>query len=440
MKILLFLSLLIFKTCLGQTPCATDEYNKPFIEQNPQKYAEIEKDIQRYLKAPRVKSDGTYVIPIVVHVVYNDWRENLHDSIIYQQLKVLNDRFNLRNADTVLLTDTLQNWKGNFKISFELAHLDPEGYPTTGITRTHTNVGEFSYYSNNVKKSSQGKAGWPNNRYLNIWICDLYDGLMGYAQFPGGEDWSDGVVVDWQSVGDRVYSWTYPMFHSWAKGHVLVHEIGHWLNLHHPWGDWGPCGDDYIPETGLQDGPIYPSAQCPDTLFSQCDTPERVFVKHYMDYVGADCMCTFTKNQVARGIASLENSRVELLNSYVPKPILTGFENTKVRPTFTKGRIILEFPQYEGTLKIAIYDMLGREIHMRQTTFPFIDIKLNIPNGSYIIDVLKKDKRVFQQKIIINSGSPYGANLNYLNLKTKAGVANSLLSNPITIIGPKTLR
>ena len=103
----------------------------------------IEKDIQNYLRSPQKKSEESYIIPVVVHIVYNDWRENLHDSIIYQQLKVLNDRFNLRNADTVLLTDTLQNWKGNFKISFELAHIDPEGYPTTGITRTKTNVGEF---------------------------------------------------------------------------------------------------------------------------------------------------------------------------------------------------------------------------------------------------------------------------------------------------------
>ena len=411
-QLLTFWFLLLFNVVMAQSPCATDEYNKPFIDANPEKYDKIEKDIQNYLRGPKKKSEEGYIIPIVFHIVYNDWRENLHDSVIYQQLKILNDRFNLRNADTVLLTDTLQNWKGNFKISFELAHLDPEGYPTTGITRTHTNVGEFSYYSNNVKKSSQGKRGWPNDRYLNIWICDLYDGLMGYAQFPGGEDWSDGVVVDWQSVGDRVYSWTYPMFHPWAKGHVLVHEIGHWLNLHHPWGDWGPCADDFIPETGLQDGPIYPSAQCPDTLFSQCDTPERVFVKHYMDYVGADCMCTFTKNQVARGIASLETNRMDLLNSYVPKPQLTGFENTIVRPTFTKGRVILQFPDYKGMLQIIIYDMLGRRVYTESTTFPFIDMRLNMPNGSYIIDVFKNTERVFQRKIIINNASPYGASIN----------------------------
>ena len=88
-KVLIVLFLLLCKIVLSQPPCATDEYNKPFIEDNPQRYDKIEKDIQNYLRSPKKKSEDSYIIPIVVHIVYNDWRENLHDSIIYQQLKVL---------------------------------------------------------------------------------------------------------------------------------------------------------------------------------------------------------------------------------------------------------------------------------------------------------------------------------------------------------------
>jgi len=134
-----------------------------------------------------------------------------------------------------------------------------------------------------------------------------------------------------------------------------------------------------------------------------------------MEYAGADCLCTFTKNQVARGIASIETNRMDLLDNYVPKPILNGFENTIVRPSFTKGRVILQFPDYEGELQIIIYDMLGRIVYIEYTTFPFIDMRLDLPNGSYLIDVLKKSERVYQRKIIINSVSPYGASLNIFN-------------------------
>ena len=106
---------------------------------------------------------------------------------------------------------------------------------------------------------------------------------------------------------------------------------------------------------------------------------------------------------------------MDLLNNYVPKPILNGFENTVVRPTFTKGRVILQFPEYEGILEIRFYDILGRVVYTETTTFPFIDIRLNVPNGSYIIDVFKEGERVYERKIIINSASPYGASLNIFN-------------------------
>ena len=128
-----------------------------------------------------------------------------------------------------------------------------------------------------------------------------------------------------------------------------------------------------------------------------------------MEYAGADCMCTFTKNQVARGIASLKTNRMNLLNNYVPKPQLTGFENTIIRPTFTKGRIILQFPEYSGRVEIRIYDMLGRIIYRASTYQPFIDIRLDSPDGTYLIDLIKDGNTVLQKKIMINSGSPYGA-------------------------------
>ena len=397
----------------SQHMCGTDSYNKPLIDANPEIYEQIERDIQNYLKMPKQKSGHQITIPVVFHIVYNDDVENIPDSVIYQQLEVLNESFNVRNTDTVILTDTLKKWVGNFEINFELAYTDPYGLPTGGITRTHTPMSAFSYYGNLVKLDDYGKEPWPTDRYLNIWVCDLYNYLLGYAQFPGGPKETDGVVLDWQTVGNQSYQWSYtdPAFSSWVGGRVAVHEIGHWLNLFHPWGNDGQCTEDHIPETGSQDGPIYPSAECPDTLFSTCNPSERVFVKHYMDYGGHNCLVCFTKNQVLRGLASLNTYRTEMVENYQPKPTISQFEETKINPTHTQGRIYIELPPYEGTVLISVYDITGKVVYTSRTDRRFNELFLQTSNGMYIVNIIHNGKNVFSKKIVIDTNSLFGASL-----------------------------
>ena len=409
--IVTFLLLVLSTFLFSQEPCSTDEYNDPFIKENPEIYENIERNIQEYLRGPRRKHEHTIVIPVVFHIIWQDDNENIPDSVIYQQLEVFNEAFNATNADTSTLTDTLKNWVGNFKIRFELAYKDPDGFPTSGITRTNTYVSEFSYYGNWMKFDQQGHAAWPTDKYLNIWVCDLYNYLLGYAQFPGGPEETDGIVLDWQITGNQIYPWTYPDMNEWAGGRVGVHEIGHWLNLFHPWGNNGPCSEDYVPETGLQDGPIYPSAQCPDTLFSTCDLPERVFVKHYMDYCGQSCMVCFTKNQVLRGLASLETYRMPMIENYQPRPTISQFEDIKINPTYTKGRLYIEFPPFNGKLELEVYDIMGRRVYYKTIYQRFKEVYLNSSSGTYTAVVLHNGERVFIKKIVVSSSSPFGANL-----------------------------
>ena len=389
---------------LGQI-CGTDEYNAPFVKNNPQKYLQIEKDIHNYLNNPFPKSGHHITIPVVFHIVYNDEIENIPDSVIYQQLEVLNENFNARNSDTIMLTDTLKKWVGNFEINFELAYEDPEGLPTGGITRTHTIMSAFSYYGNLVKLDQYGKEPWPTNRYLNIWVCDLYNYLLGYSQFPGGPNETDGVVLDWQIVGNQLYPWNYSdsTFLHWIGGKVAVHEIGHWLNLFHSWGNYGQCTEDYIPETGLQDGPVYPSAQCPDTLFSTCDPSERIFVKHFMEYSGNNCTVCFTKNQVLRGLASLNTYRTEMIENYQPSPTIDDFNNIKINPTLSKGRLYIELPPFEDIINIKIYNIRGQVVEDILTLKRFNEIYLNQSEGIYLVGIYQNNQKIYNQKILIES-------------------------------------
>jgi len=401
---IIFLGIILFSfISYSQQFCVTDEYNKKLIKEVPEHYQKIEEQIQNYLKGNKLKSEETVVIPVVFHIVWIDDRQNLSKEVIKDQLEVLNASFNAQNSDTSILTDTLKNWVGNFKIRFELAHIDPNGSVTNGITRTETINPHFSYYGDPVKKSNYGKEPWPTDRYLNIWVCNLIDGFHGYAQFPGGPQETDGVVVDWQTFGNRSYSWTYPISENIACGKVLVHEIGHWLNLYHPWGN-NPlgCGNDYIPETGLQEVPVYHYNECLDTLISTCNLVDRVFVKHYMDYSGCDCMVAFTKNQVERGLASLYTYREELISNHQPIPSTSDFSGIVINPTLTTGTFYVSLPENNEEIEILIFDLNGRIISKVDANGENLII-FNIEdksNGMYFVVVKSLDEYILSRKIL----------------------------------------
>tara|TARA_R110001592_G_scaffold54758_4_gene167776 strand:+ start:6164 stop:7423 length:1260 start_codon:yes stop_codon:yes gene_type:complete len=410
-KVTLILILFIFNIVLGQHHCGTDHYNEKFINDNPIKYDIIEWELQEYLNSgSRNIKDGNVIIPVVFHIVYkNDNKyENIPDSIIHHQLEVLNESFNLQNTDTSILTDTLKKWVGDMGISFELAWKNPIGNITDGITRTSTDVSIFNL-DNKIKNNRLGGADpWNTKKYLNIWVCDLYSSLIGYSQFPGGPDSLDGVVLDYAVVGKGDYGWNdeHP---DWVGGRVLVHEIGHWLNLYHPWGNEGGCSDDSIPETEPQTGPIYTFFRCPDTIMTQCGPSEddmytRAFTKHYMDYSGNDCGVTFTINQVKRGRASLFTYREEMINSYEESSTPETFNKTKIILNHTYDGFYIELPKYEGELKIVIYDILGRILNIETLSGQrFKQVNLNrYSDGVYIVNLINEGRKVYSQKVIKN--------------------------------------
>jgi hypothetical protein len=143
---------------------------------------------------------------------------------------------------------------GDSKIEFYLAKRDPSGKKTDGITRTKIKRQAFPAFNDSVKKASTGGApGWPRDRYLNIWVCNLEDGLLGYAQFPGGPARTDGVVITHTAFGTRGTA-----KRPFDRGRTASHAVGHWLNLRHIWGDtWDCSGTDRVPDTPNAKGPNY---------------------------------------------------------------------------------------------------------------------------------------------------------------------------------------
>lgn len=273
---------------------------------------EIEKFTQIDIKQQAISTLRKTItkIPTIVHVVYNTTEQNISDAQIQSQIDVLNRDFRKLNTDIDKIPEVFASRAADTCIEFQLATRDPDGNPTDGITRTETNETSFSHDDTVKSDMSGGKDPWPTDEYLNIWVCRLRQGLLGYAQFPGGPLETDGVVVNYLAFG-TIGTITNPF----NKGRTSTHEVGHWLNLLHIWGDDdGGCeGSDNVADTPNQASSSY---GCPDFPHTSCDNgPDGDMFMNYMDYVDDGCMHMFTKGQVARIHATLHGPRSNILSS-----------------------------------------------------------------------------------------------------------------------------
>ena len=179
-------------------------------------------------------SSSVITIPVVVHVLYKTSSQNISDAQIKSQITVLNADYRKLNSDfKTVVPSAFQSAAGDAGIEFCLATVDPNGAATTGIIRKSTTSSSFST-NDYVKYSSKGgDDAWSSSKYLNIWICNLSGGLLGYSQFPGaGSAATDGCVILYSAFGNQgTVSAPYNL------GRTVTHEVGHWLNLNHIWGE-----------------------------------------------------------------------------------------------------------------------------------------------------------------------------------------------------------
>ncbi|WP_214403549.1 zinc metalloprotease [Pseudonocardia lacus] len=243
-------------------------------------------------------------IPVVVHVVHRTAQENISDEQVRSQIEVLNRDFRRRNPDVDQVPEVFADLVADARIEFDLATTDPDGEPTEGVTRTRTSASSFAD-DDRIKSAAAGGAdAWPSDRYLNLWVGRLSGGLLGYAQFPGGPPETDGVVITFTAFGTLGTA-----AEPFDQGRTATHEIGHWLNLRHIWGDDGTgcSGSDFVDDTPNQGGentgrPTFPSVSCDNG-------PHGDLYMNYMDYVDDVAMFMFTSGQAQRMRACLDNDR-----------------------------------------------------------------------------------------------------------------------------------
>jgi hypothetical protein len=252
------------------------------------------------------------VIPIVVHVVANEESQDLSDEQVTSQVDALNRDYRMTNTDLAQVPEAFSALAADVRLEFSLATTDPSGSPTAGITRTRTERTSFGD-DDAVKSATSGGADpWPSDRYLNIWTCPALVSasgvaLLGYAQFPGGPPQTDGVVI-WHAAFGTTGTAAAPF----DLGRTSTHEVGHWLNLRHVWGDDGTgcAGSDFVSDTPNQGGPNYGRPAYPH--LSCNNGPDGDMFMNYLDYVDDAAMVMFTHGQVTRMRAALAGDRATI--------------------------------------------------------------------------------------------------------------------------------
>jgi hypothetical protein len=309
---------------------------------------------------------GVTTIPVVVHVVHNTAAQNISDAQIQSQIDILNRDFRMKNADTSSVPPAFKPLAADARIEFKLAGTDPNGNPTNGITRTQTAKTSFTD-DDGVKSAASGGADpWPADKYLNVWtaprLTSPQGDLLGYAQFPGGAAATDGVVILHSAFGN-----TGTAAAPFNLGRTATHEIGHWLNLRHIWGDDGNgCnGSDFVNDTPNQAGPNYDTPAFPHVTCN--NAPNGDMFMNYMDYVDDAAMFMFTAGQVERIQACLDGDRSSIGTT---APTLTPIDPSTLKFVEDHPGLTLKFrDDVPSTLKF-VEDHPGLTLKFRDDVPP----------------------------------------------------------------------
>ncbi len=264
--------------------CASHEVLQEQLRNNPElaiKMNEIESFTEQAIREGRLVN-GKIVIPVVVNVLYKTAAENISLTQIQSQIDVLNKDFNALNSDFNQVPAAFSGVKANVEISFELDQVIRK-------STTKTSWGTRDA----MKKSKQGGLDptSPSTK-LNLWVCTIGGGILGYAQFPGGSLATDGVVID-----SRYFGLSGSAYYPYNLGRTATHEVGHWMNLRHIWGD-ATCGNDQVADTPLHNAanygdPVYPH-------YSTCTGTPIEMTMNYMDYTDDRAMYMFSEGQKSR--------------------------------------------------------------------------------------------------------------------------------------------
>jgi hypothetical protein len=348
--------------------CATMTNQNARIANDPSlllKMQEGEKITQQWLASNAGRATNAVItIPVVFHIVHNGEAlgtgNNVSDSIVMYQLKRINEDYRKRNADTLMPSNAFYPDQADVEVEFCLAKRTPAGVATSGIVRH--NIAGASWSISEVDSLIKPSTIWDRNKYINVWCVNLVDpaspGVDGYATFPTATtDSTDGVVVASFAFGYNTGG---------AKSIVATHELGHYFNLLHIWGD-GTCASDSVADTPPAEMANSGCPTQPYNVAGPCNPGANgEMFMNYMDYSDAACVVMFSNGQKARMLAAINTFRSSLTTSNGCEATNVGINETAnsqgvsiyPNPTFGNFSIAFETAPKEA-VSIVLHNQLG---------------------------------------------------------------------------------
>lgn len=305
-------------------PCSVDDQAAlaAYHQHDPAALLRMEEDRQELEEFTRAFEEAytpgarmPFVIPVVFHVIHDNGPENVSDAQLEDAIRVLNNDFNKLNSDWPGVKVEFLDRVADVGVEFRLARKDPQGNCTNGITRTQS---QLTYVGD---QSMKNLIQWPRNRYMNVWVAASANGAAGYTFRPGSVNNAptlDGIVQLHNYTGSIGTA-------SPGTSRTLTHEVGHWINLAHTWGNSNDpnlasnCNDD----DGVTDTPNSIGWTSCDRNGVTCGSLDNV--ENYMDY--SYCSKMFTTGQATRMIASLNSSTSQRNQLWSPSNLVfTGVD------------------------------------------------------------------------------------------------------------------